>query len=759
MTAPARALPSRLCQRAVEFRATMPTEGGSTGDGRTLEGYAAVFDAPTEICEWYATFTEVMAKGAFTRSISQRMPVLQFDHGRDARTGTVPIGAISDLREDAEGLFVSARLYPNEVVEPIRQAIEGQSITGMSFRFRVIRDKWTDPDGNVLSGDDLLEALFEGGDGMTRTILEADVLELGPVVFPAYETTSVSVRSMLAEMTEEERRKLMRELADELRQSSAPVPVDTAPAAEPEQAEAPEEIRELPAQDAPPAPPQAPAEPSGTAATPPATTTERDVMSFMTVEERAARQDEIRARLEAINTEHDGNELPDEARTEWDTLSAEMAGHVKVIAAADERRSQLAALAATQPGERAVETTAATARTFNAPNVNLNPDPFAKLNELRFTSRDDDDVLARAVTALSDKKYRPRYVTDEAVQNAVRAVERIPGAAHHALVHGSPTYVRGYKAYMESQGQNTVYEADMAEGIRTSLSLTGANGGYTLPTWFDPTLIYTGTAVRNPIREISSVRTITQNVWHGVTVGNVTAYWTAEGAALTDGNPTFSNPSITAAKLTVYLPGSYEVFEDSVLQGELPALMNEGAGFVESTAFVSGSGSGAPKGIITAISATAGSTVTATTRGAFTAASSADVFKVLNAVPSRFEDSATWVANKATFNTIRTMSSTGGQGSLYWTNLNDNVLGQPSLLGSPTRNSSDFSAATTSGTVLAVLGDFSRFLIVDRVGMSVEWMPNVVDGSGLPTGQRAIVAHKRVGSDCVDVNAFRFLFT
>ncbi len=53
---------------------------------------------------------------------------------------------------------------------------------------------------------------------------------------------------------------------------------------------------------------------------------------------------------------------------------------------------------------------------------------------------------------------------------------------------------------------------------------------------------------------------------------------------------------------------------------------------LESAAFVSGSGSGAPKGIITAISATAGSTVTATTRGSFTSASAADVFAMVNAV-------------------------------------------------------------------------------------------------------------------------------
>ncbi|MTV59246.1 phage major capsid protein, partial [Streptococcus pneumoniae] len=79
---------------------------------------------------------------------------------------------------------------------------------------------------------------------------------------------------------------------------------------------------------------------------------------------------------------------------------------------------------------------------------------------------------------------------------------------------------------------------------------------------------------------------------------------------------------------------------DSSLQGQLPGLIAESIDYAESTAFISGSGSSAPKGIVTAISATAGSTVTATTRGSFTSASVADVFAVVNAVTPRYEDSA-----------------------------------------------------------------------------------------------------------------------
>jgi len=205
--------PSRLCYRAVEFRAE------SASDGRTLEGYAAVFNEPTRIDSWEGQFDEQIARGAFSKTIDERKPVLQFDHGRDVRTGSVPIGAIEELREDRKGLFVRARLFENDVVEPIRQAIEGEAIDGMSFRFRVTRDEWRDSANKLVKPDELSSLLWQPGDRgpLKRTIREVELYELGPVVFPAYASTTVGVRSLLAGLDEEERHQLIADLAAELR--------------------------------------------------------------------------------------------------------------------------------------------------------------------------------------------------------------------------------------------------------------------------------------------------------------------------------------------------------------------------------------------------------------------------------------------------------------------------------------------------------------------------------------------------------------
>jgi HK97 family phage prohead protease len=190
---PRQVLRSEIRSHFFEFRAAEP---GSDGDGRTLEGYAAVFDQPTTIESYAGDYEEVVKRGAFRKTLRERAPVMQFDHGNDKRVGSAPIGGIEDLHEDDEGLFVRARLFDTERVEDIRQAIAAQAIRGMSFKFRVLQDRWVDRDGKRIKDDDLADLLADPGDRgpIRREITEVQLFELGPVVFPAYEQTSVGVR-------------------------------------------------------------------------------------------------------------------------------------------------------------------------------------------------------------------------------------------------------------------------------------------------------------------------------------------------------------------------------------------------------------------------------------------------------------------------------------------------------------------------------------------------------------------------------------
>lgn len=162
--------------RSVAFELTRAADGA--GDGLTLEGYAAVFGDPTRIDSWEGKFDEVIARGAFAKTLKERTPVVQFDHGHHPMVGSIPIAAIEKLSEDDHGLHVRARLHDNWLTQPVRDAIASGAIDGMSFRFSVVK-----------------EQVDESGDVPLRTVQEVKLYELGPVVFPAYESTSVGVRS------------------------------------------------------------------------------------------------------------------------------------------------------------------------------------------------------------------------------------------------------------------------------------------------------------------------------------------------------------------------------------------------------------------------------------------------------------------------------------------------------------------------------------------------------------------------------------
>ena len=160
------------------------------GDGLSFEGYAAVFNSPAMIDSWEGTFRETIQRGAFKKSIQEMTPVMMFDHGQHPMIGSLPIGQITSLREDSHGLRVEARLLEDPLFGPVREAISKKAISGMSFRMNVTKDAWGLGDDNVPE----------------RTIRELACPELGPVVFPAYTSTSASVRSkdILAALTEPE---------------------------------------------------------------------------------------------------------------------------------------------------------------------------------------------------------------------------------------------------------------------------------------------------------------------------------------------------------------------------------------------------------------------------------------------------------------------------------------------------------------------------------------------------------------------------
>jgi HK97 family phage prohead protease len=165
----------------------------SEAGGPVMAGHFAVFNQWTEINSmWEGNFMERFAPGAFKKTFKDsrdKMRVL-FQHGQDPQVGDKPLGPIRELSEDDHGAAYEVPLldasYVRDQVLPGLQA----GLYGASFRFKVMREEIVDqPTASEYNPHGLPE----------RTVKEAQVMEFGPVTFPAYEGASAGVRSMTDE--------------------------------------------------------------------------------------------------------------------------------------------------------------------------------------------------------------------------------------------------------------------------------------------------------------------------------------------------------------------------------------------------------------------------------------------------------------------------------------------------------------------------------------------------------------------------------
>lgn len=714
--------------REVDFTVTR-TENDD--DGLTLEGYAAVFNESTMIDSWEGKFSEQIAPGAFKRTIDRkgtRGIRLQFDHGHHPLIGSIPIGSIEELREDTRGLFVRARMHDNWMTQPVRDSIREGSVNGMSFRFRVVR-----------------EDVDSSSEPEVRTVKEVELFELGPVVWPAYEQTSVGVRAseIARELADPEQRVavaralLVGTSDDEDRTSGEPAADD---------GDTPPEPAPVPVSPEPAAPSDSAARDSDTDNS--ENRSEPTMAETMTVEERTERQGEISARLSEIDTEYNGATLPDDIQAEWDRLNTEYDEHADAVRADSARKERLRALA-DKPGhtERGVEER-------RAPEFHRQTSDVYDMTAIRKQARSVDDLPGlyrdNAMRAIERSSY-PGVDKERAQGQVERLLETVDDddgtLARRILATGSPLYQRAFGKAVSALSTNGL----TGEEQRALAVGTGASGGFAVPFQLDPTVILTSDGSINPLRSVSRVESITTKTWQGVTSEGIVVTRAAEAAEATDADPDLVQPEVTPTRVHGFVPFSIEIDQDwNALRSEMSRMLADAKEQEEASSFVTGDGTGVNPGGVVGTLATS-SNVDVSGSGV----ASANLYALEEALPPRFRSRARFMANKSVYNEVRQLSSASDGGDL-WVRL---AAGQPSeLIGYPAHELSSMDPSGTIGNRYLLFGDFGQFLIVDRVGMSVELIPHLFGTTAnFPTGQRGIYAIWRNSSVILTANAFRVL--
>jgi HK97 family phage major capsid protein len=311
----------------------------------------------------------------------------------------------------------------------------------------------------------------------------------------------------------------------------------------------------------------------------------------------------------------------------------------------------------------------------------------------------------------------------------------------------SPDYMRAFNKLARGKGHA------LSPSEQRAMSLTDTSGGYLVPFQLDPTVIITSDGTYNEIRKIARRVVATGDRWNGVSSGAVTWGVRTEASEEGDDSTTFAQPFIDIHSVSGFVPISFEALQDeqNVAQ-EVGRLLSFGKEDYEATAFATGSGTG-PQGIVTALVASSPSVVvSAVTNNAFVAE---DVYALDEDLPARYRFRASWLAHRAVYNDIRQFDTSGG-GAL-WERLGADV--PPLLLGKRAYESEAMDGAlATADDYALIFGDFDNYVIADRIGTTVEFIPHLFHAdNNRPSGQRGWFAYYRVGADSVNDGAFRLL--
>ena len=142
-------------------------------DGGKLVGYAAVWDAPAFLKVAGKEIVEVTRRGAFVDSLGGDI-VATFNHDEASVLGRTSSGTLT-LFEDDRGLRYTITLGDTVTAQEVAKMVARGDVRGSSWMGAILDGPWTSAN--------------------RREIRKVQLVEVGPVTFPAYPSTSVSLRS------------------------------------------------------------------------------------------------------------------------------------------------------------------------------------------------------------------------------------------------------------------------------------------------------------------------------------------------------------------------------------------------------------------------------------------------------------------------------------------------------------------------------------------------------------------------------------
>jgi len=150
-----------------------------------IAGLGSVSGVTTLIDDGYEAYTEEIAPGAWRNTIATGDIRSMMNHDTNWLLGRTKPGTLR-LSEGDQGLNYEIDINPDDPnAMSVHARVQRGDIDGSSVWFRVIAQTWTFPSDT------------NGLEYPHRQITEGQLYEVGPVVFPAYETTTAAARALM----------------------------------------------------------------------------------------------------------------------------------------------------------------------------------------------------------------------------------------------------------------------------------------------------------------------------------------------------------------------------------------------------------------------------------------------------------------------------------------------------------------------------------------------------------------------------------
>jgi HK97 family phage major capsid protein len=392
------------------------------------------------------------------------------------------------------------------------------------------------------------------------------------------------------------------------------------------------------------------------------------------------------------------------------------------------------------------------------------PSPQQRTDDRPAERRPERDAARRAIENLE----RSKELAPDAADRAERLLstgspQEQSISARWAASTGDPAYSRAFLALLSDPVRGhllwTPQEADayrrvaglQSEMRLASMTLTDANGGWMVPLHLDPAIVLSGAGTTNAMRKVSRVVQTASESWQGVTSAGSTAEWIAEATQVAEAGPVLAAVPIPVYKGDAFVSYSFEVGMDALnFAQELQRVLADAADTLMATAYTVGTGGTQPTGIVVAKTAT-------DTNAAGEALAAADALTLQAALAPRFSPNAKWMAHIAIINALAAFETTNGNIRFPEIAASGRLLGKPIVENSDMDNGSSILASETASNYVLLYGDFSEYRIVDRIGSTIEIIPNLMGAAYRPTGQRGALLWFRTGGNVSTTAAFQLL--